>query len=639
MTNTIHILPEFIANQIAAGEVVQRPESVVKELVENSLDAGATQVSVVVRGAGKQLIHIADNGSGMTKDDLKLATKRHATSKITTVQDLEHIMTLGFRGEALASIGAVAHLEIRTRQEQEEFGWKLTAEPLKEDAIEPFKAEKGTQIFVRNLFYNVPARKKFLRSDLTEFRHISETMMKFALSRPQVRFTFFDADALVFDVKPSDLEQRIVALMGEKSASMLIPVEFATPLVKISGYIGQPAMAKQSRSGQYFYLNGRSIASRSLSHAVFFPFEHLLDKNSHPFFVLNIEIDHEKVDVNVHPQKHEVKFDDERMVYNAISQGVSEALQRSNLVREVHFREQVAQSPFEKIQLAPSSTPNDVLLVNRLTGEIINSMPSPPQPQRSTSSYQPPQPSTSSMFAPSKTSGNFQEMQSQSASKTFSGAQRSAFEALFGNELPQNNLSVAQIQEPNTPAMTVWQLHNKYIFVQTDKGVMIIDQHNAHERILYERALKAMNEQYVNGQKLLFPVKIEISTSEKALIEELASDIEHLGFDVSMEGMILEIRGVPLDVHSGEEEVALKEILAQFEEYQQIRQSDKRDNLAASFGCKAAIKTGHRLSEPEMRRLVEDLFATSTPYVCPHGRPVVVDFPLTEFDRRFGRTS
>ena len=323
MNNRIHILPEYIANQIAAGEVVQRPESVVKELVENSMDAGAEQISVVVRGSGKQLIHINDNGSGMTRDDLALSTKRHATSKIQTVQDLEHIMTLGFRGEALASIGAVAHLEIRTRMQEDEIGWKLTAEPLKDDTIEPFKSEKGTQIFVRNLFFNVPARKKFLRSDLTEFRHISETMLKFALARPDIRFTFYDADSLIFDVKPSSLEQRIVALMGERSASQLIPVEFAAPLVKVSGFVGQPSMAKQSRSGQYFFLNGRAITNRALTHAVFFPFEHLLDKNSHPFFVLNIEIDAEKVDVNVHPQKHEVKFDDERMVYNTIQQAVA----------------------------------------------------------------------------------------------------------------------------------------------------------------------------------------------------------------------------------------------------------------------------------------------------------------------------
>ncbi len=635
MSNRIHILPEYIANQIAAGEVVQRPESVVKELVENSLDAGAEQVSVVVRGSGKQLIHIQDNGSGMNREDLALSTKRHATSKIQTVQDLEHIMTLGFRGEALASIGAVAHLEIRTRQADEELGWKLSAEPLKNDTIEPFKTEKGTQIFVRNLFFNVPARKKFLRSDLTEFRHISETMLKFALSRPDIRFIFYDADSLIFDVKPSPLEQRIVALMGERSASQIIPVEFAAPLVKISGFVGQPSMAKQSRSGQYFFLNGRAITSRALTHAVFFPFEHLLDKNSHPFFVLNIEIDAEKVDVNVHPQKHEVKFDDERMVYNTIHQAVSEALQRSNLVREAHFREQIAQSPFEKMQLSPSSTPNDVLLVNRLTGEIINSSPQE-RPSANAASH------SQSYNQTSKPSNSTQDYAAHSQKQIFGKAQQSAFEALFGTTPMDEQTPVPineQMFDEPTGQMTVWQLHNKYVFVQTDKGVMVIDQHNAHERILYERALKAMNEQFTNGQKLLFPVKIMLTSPEKALFDELSEDLERLGFDITLEDGLAEVRGVPLDVHAGEEETALREILSQYEEFQQIRHSDKRDNLAASFGCKAAIKTGHRLSEPEMRRLVEDLFATSTPYVCPHGRPVVIDFPLGEFDRRFGRTS
>ncbi|MBI3259790.1 MAG: DNA mismatch repair endonuclease MutL [Ignavibacteriae bacterium] len=636
MNNRIHILPEYIANQIAAGEVVQRPESVVKELVENSMDAGAEQISVVVRGSGKQLIHINDNGSGMSRDDLALSTKRHATSKIQTVQDLERIMTLGFRGEALASIGAVAHLEIRTRRQEDEIGWKLTAEPLKDDAIEPFKSEKGTQIFVRNLFFNVPARKKFLRSDLTEFRHISETMLKFSLARPDIRFTFYDADSLIFDVKPSTLEQRIVALMGERSASQLIPVEFTALLAKVSGFVGQPSMAKQSRSGQYFFLNGRAITNRALTHAVFFPFEHLLDKNSHPFFVLNIEIDAEKVDVNVHPQKHEVKFDDERMVYNTIQQAVAEALQRSNLVREAHFREQVAEAPFEKVQLSPSSTPNDILLVNRLTGEIINSSMQERQPAKVSENN--PQSSSQSTSKTSHLSLEYKTSQKQ----TFGIAQQTAFDALFGT-----STSIAQNHEPEKEQlfespqvqMTVWQLHNKYVFVQTDKGVMVIDQHNAHERILYERALKAMNEQFANGQKLLFPVKVLLNSSEKALFDELSADLERLGFDITINDGIAEVRGVPLDVHAGEEEQALKEILSQYEEFQQIRHSDSRDNLAASFGCKAAIKTGQRLSESEMRKLVEDLFATSTPYVCPHGRPVVIDFPLGEFDRRFGRTS
>ncbi|MES2766700.1 MAG: DNA mismatch repair endonuclease MutL, partial [Bacteroidota bacterium] len=346
----IHILPDFIANQIAAGEVVQRPESVVKELVENSLDAGADSVAIVVRGAGKKLIHVIDNGRGMERDDLQLALKRHATSKIQTMQDLERIQTLGFRGEALASISSVASVEIRTKREEDSLGWKLCSEPNEAEVLEPFSAEKGTQIFVKNLFFNVPARRKFLKSDLTEFRYISDTMLKFAVSNPAVRFTFYDDDTLIFDTKPSALKERICDVLGAQIENNLIEISFKNDFVEVSGFVGKPLLAKQSRAGQYLFLNGRSIMNRAVSHAVFSPFEHILDKNQHPFFVLNLAIDPEKVDINVHPQKHEVKFDDDRVVYNAVQQAVGEALQSNHFVPEVRFREQVAQSPFEKMR-------------------------------------------------------------------------------------------------------------------------------------------------------------------------------------------------------------------------------------------------------------------------------------------------
>lgn len=640
----IQILPDFIANQIAAGEVVQRPESVVKELVENALDAGADSIVVVVRGSGKQLIHVIDNGKGMGKPDLLLACKRHATSKIRTTEDLQHIMTLGFRGEALASIASVAQVEIRTRREQDEAGWKLVSQPLSEPTVEPCSLEKGTQILVKNLFYNVPARRKFLRTDATEFRHISDTMLRFVIGRPDVRFVFYDDDALVYDVHPSDLRARIANVLGERFSESLLPAAAENDMVKVTGFIGQPSFAQKTKADQFLFMNGRTIASRQLSHAVFSSYEHLLESGEYPPYVLFLELDAERVDVNVHPQKHEVKFDDDRVVYNILKQAATEALRAHDLTPQMQFRQQVASSPFERMAFGDPGKPGETALVNRLTGEILPNAPAGagsgmPPAQRE---YGEPMPTRSFDDKPA-----------------FTKREMTAYEALFGTQgqptalpqqpMPQQQMAFPEQQRlPDMPSQLgqqaggkfFWQLHRKYILTQTDKGIAIIDQHVAHERILYERALKAINESLPYSQTLLFPAELEVNTSERTLLKELETELRTLGFHYTMrdDGKV-EVSAVPVDVKTGQEEASLREILEQYREYEQVRNTDARDNLAASFACRASIKTGDALSIPEMRKLVEDLYATSLPYVCPHGRPVVVEFPLQELDRRFGRTS
>ncbi|HOQ48760.1 MAG TPA: DNA mismatch repair endonuclease MutL, partial [Candidatus Kapabacteria bacterium] len=316
--NQIKILPEYIANQIAAGEVVQRPESVVKELVENSLDAGATSIGIVVKGSGKTLIHVLDNGKGMSREDLELAPLRHSTSKILTQEDLEKIQTYGFRGEALASISAVASMEIRTKRAQDEHGWSLRSEPNQPFQISPVKCDNGTQVFVRNLFFNVPARKKFLKSDITEYRYITETITRFAVIHFDKRLVYYDSDNLVYDLHPSSQEERIKNVFGENIANEIAKVEFSNDLVSIQGFIGKPAAARPTGNYQHLFVNNRPVVSKNLNYAIFAPFEHLLEKNYKPFYVINIEIDPRKVDINIHPQKHEVKFDDEKMIFSAL---------------------------------------------------------------------------------------------------------------------------------------------------------------------------------------------------------------------------------------------------------------------------------------------------------------------------------
>jgi DNA mismatch repair protein MutL len=626
--NIIKILPDYIANQIAAGEVVQRPESVVKELIENALDAGATTIAVMVRGAGKQLIHIIDDGRGMNEEDLRLSIKRHATSKVFTQEDLEAIMSFGFRGEALASIASVANLEIRTRRADTEFGWKLICEPNKKEVIEPTNCDQGTQIFVRNLFYNVPARRKFLKANLTEFRYISDTVTKFALAHPGIRFTFYDDNNLIFDAKADTPLERIRRVLGNSIAEQLMPVEYQTQYVKVTGYCGRPQIAKSSRSGQYLYLNNRSIQSKALSHAIFSAYEHLLEKTAHPVFVINLEVDPANIDINVHPQKHEVKFDDERFVYNILKKSIQEALQQHNIVPEVVFREQDSKDPFQKLKFSDQQTPSDFIYVNKETGEVLDDS------LRRQTNYSPAQNSFNPNVGSRSSSIPSRAMQNNLENRVDPRAV-SAFDALFDELNSDVNTSRTDERTENH----FWQLHRKYIIVQTPDGMTVIDQHNAHERILYEKALKAMNREFTNSQTLLFPVTEKINPSDKALIHDIKQELRDLGYSFEIDEEDLIIESVPLDVTHGEESRSFIDVISQYEEYDRVRQTDKRDNLAASFACKSAIKTGKKLSAEEMKKLFEDLFSCETPYVCPHGRPVVIEFSLKEFDGRFGRTS
>ncbi len=608
-TQTIALLPDYISNQIAAGEVVQRPESIIKELVENALDAGADSILVIAHKAGKQSIHVIDNGSGMSKEDLLLSIQRHATSKIKTSQDLERISTLGFRGEALASIAAIAHIEIKTKRKDAEHGWSLTAEPLQDITLEPCITEIGTQVIVKNMFFNVPARKKFLKSDLVEFRHISETMYKSALGHPECRFTFYDGDTLVFDVQASSLQDRIKNLYGREVSEGLLPIHHESNEVQITGFIGLPHLARQSRAGQHFFMNQRPIISRSLAHAVFQPYEHLIEKNMHPFFVVNLSLDPTKVDVNVHPQKHEVKFEYERGIYNAIHQAVGNALSKAHIIPEMQFREQIAQQPFERLSISThkeSSIDSGGSYVNRLTGEIIHHRDE-----------------------------QFRRYDAPEITKQH----RTAFEHLFGTE-PELVMPIQeQIQIQERVFGSMWQLHAKYIFIQNADGVMIVDQHAAHERIIYEKSLKALNMQAMQGQTLLFPIVVQLLPEDRLIFDQIHADLEKLGFRFSVEGHQISVSAVPFDIMAGTEHLALQDIITQFREYETIRPHGSRDNIAASMGCKAAIKAGHTLSESEMQSLIQDLFACDMPGVCPHGRPIILEMQLREFDRRFGRTS
>jgi DNA mismatch repair protein MutL len=591
-TQRIWILPDFLASQIAAGEVIQRPESVVKELVENSLDAGATQIAVNVRGAGKQLVHVVDNGCGMSREDLALCIRRHATSKLRSAEDLHRITTLGFRGEALAAIAAVAHLEIRTRTAEEHTGWRLLSEPDAQPRIEPWAMEPGTQVFVRNLFFNVPARRKFLRSDLSEFRLVSDLMVRFALAAPHVRLTFSDERTLIFDLPAGTLLERLERLFGEEFARALIPVEAAEEGVVLSGFIGHPQQARPSRAQQFLFLNGRWIQHKGIAHAVFTAYEQLLEPGTFPPFVLYLQLDPERVDVNVHPQKHEVKFEDERFIYGVVHTAVARALQSHNVAPTLGW--ELAQAPLER-QPDPQS---GQVLVNRLTGEIV-------LPERF--------------------------------------HRRAAPVGVRPVVLPAPSVpSPAPAQQPELaelpPSPRCWQLHRRYILWETPQGVRIVDQHVAHERVLYERILRLFERGEPLPQRLLLPLTVQLDPAAFATLEELRSELERLGFELRLlPPNQVELQAVPAELPPGREEQLLCELLESYREYEQHVPGGVRERVAAALACRMAVKSGEELSELQIRTLLQQLLECRLPYVCPHGRPVFVELPLEELDRRFER--
>ncbi len=590
---TIKILPDHLANQIAAGEVVQRPESVVKELVENAVDAGATSITVVVREAGKQLIHVIDDGKGMAREDVELATVRHATSKIATETDLHAIRTLGFRGEALASIAAVADVEIRSRRAGDDVATTLLSRPGVTHEVKSSAGDVGTQVLVRNLFYNVPARRKFLKSDMTEFRHISEAMQRMAMARPDLRFTFYDGDQLVFDVKPAELKRRIQDILNLPSGKSLVHVEGGDSQISIEGYVGLPAIARQSRSGQYFFLNGRPISSRSLGHAVLSAYEHLLDSGQHPVFVLHLTIDPQRVDVNVHPQKHEVKFDDERTVYLLVQHEVTTALQSQDVIPSFLGEVPLSERPLQSL---PRDSQDAPTVVNRLTGEI----------QTGT--------------APSGTRPAFPSRPPEQ--RTISGAERKALDTLFG-------------ADESTDVGDVLHAGRQFILSTSADGVIVIDQHAAHERILYEQAMKRA-EGGPAEQALLFAVEVRLSSSHIAILKEYLEEFAALGFRLDIKGSsLVEIHAVPNDVQPGNEQGTLDAIIQSLEDAGRLPADRRREGVAAAFASRQALRRGEPLTPVEMRRLVTDLFATSVPHLTPHGEPTYVVIPFDELAQRF----
>ncbi len=628
----IQVLPEGIANRIAAGEVVERPASVVKELVENALDADATRITISVKKAGMDEILVADDGWGMDKDDIVLAFRRHATSKIKDANDLNRITHLGFRGEALPSVGSVARVEVITRRDDRESGFRYLVEGGKPKGPEPAARERGTTVKVRTLFYNVPARRKFLRAPSTEYRHIYKMFTAYTLAYPEIHWTLEKDGKTERDLPPADLKERIVALFGEKMRGELHEVDRRVGDVFVSGFIGGSGLFKSTRASteQLLFVNRRPFQEYRLTSAVSTGYGPLIRPGQHPFFVLFLRMDPEEFDVNVHPAKHEVRFRDDGLIFVAVKTAVREALGLS--IRDGGAPVQASSSRGGKPG-APPPRPE----ARKIDGvKELELLFGKPPTDRSPRNVVPPPRSEPSQHTPHNhadaTSGGDMMRKPVTAldeGKTHADPLTTLPHETAAEPEPSSGGSVERTK--------VWQLHKTYILSQVKSGLVIIDQHVAHERILFERALASMKERPWSGQQLLFPVVVSLDPAESGLLEDLAPKLLTMGLEVEpFGGHDWAIKSLPTGVRIKGEEKLLREILADFQESHEVQMAPE-ERLAASFACKAAIKAGDPLNLEEMNALIDELFQTEYPFVCPHGRPVVVNLSLSDLHKMFGR--
>jgi DNA mismatch repair protein MutL len=620
-SDIIHLLPDSIANQIAAGEVVQRPASVVKELLENSIDAQAHSVQVIIRDAGKTLIQIIDDGSGMSETDARMSFERHATSKIRNSDDLFRIRTMGFRGEALASIAAVAQVELRTRRADDEIGTLLRIEGSDIKTQESVATLPGTNLLVKNLFFNVPARRNFLKTNSVEMRHVLDEFQRVALAHPEIGFSLYHNDVEVFNLFAGKLVRRVVDMFGKNYREQLVFCQEDTSYVSVRGYIGKPEFARKTRGEQYFFVNERYIKHSYLHHAVISAYEGTIPEGSHPFYVLFIEIDPSHVDINIHPTKTEIKFDDERSVYAIILAAVRKSVGVYNLAPPIDFEDNV------------------------------NFLNPPPRPTEAV-----PRPVQPDWAAQPKDGSKRQQGNLTNWNKLFDGLKSPDEEARqqAAMELDQavaarpsyqqqavtlaskiNRLASETVSAPDVDAM-LFQLHNRYILSQVKEGVMLIDQKAAYERILYDRYRQMLTKRNGACQQLLFPKTVRLSPSDMQLVNDTTNEIRGLGFEFDRLGPHeLVVRGIPVDLPNESEQDLFEELIEQLKKSYSELKLNKPDSLARSLARRFSARYSVKLSMIEIHTLINQLFTSSDPNRTPGGEPIIVMLTLDKLNGLF----
>ena len=596
MPDIIRLLPDSIANQIAAGEVVQRPASAVKELLENSIDAGAKRIQLIIRDAGKQLIQIIDDGIGMSETDARMSLERHATSKIKIADDLFTLRTMGFRGEALASIAAVSQMELKTRQAHSDLGTLIIVEGSEIKTQEPIACPVGTAILVKNLFYNIPARRNFLKSNPVEMKHIVDAFVQQSLARTDIAFMLVHADEVLFDLAPAKLSQRIVALLGKPYQEQLAACQLETDLLKVTGYVGRPESAKRTRGEQFLFVNNRFIRNNYIHHAVINGFDGLLPEGSFPFYTLFVEIDPRHIDVNVHPTKTEIKFDDERSVYAYVRSAVKQALGAHNLSPTLDFT-------------------GDVNLIKKLSAN-------PPHEH-----FYKEQISTLS-------ERNTQNWQQLFGGLPEEGVQKQPESPSQGQVIRLESSINQQEQKPESEKI-LFQFQNQFIVKEVSNGLMIINQQAAHERVLYDKYMRQLSNSAGVSQQALFPQAAEFSSSDFSLIMELEDELNALGFKFEVFGKTaLLVQGLPIEAVGREKEI-LEGLLEQFKFNRAELELPVKENLARALAKRTSIKSGQKLTPEQMSGLVAGLFSSSRPGFSPDGNTTFFIFETSKMEGYF----
>lgn len=619
MADKIKLLPDHVANQIAAGEVVQRPASVVKELLENAIDAKSSLIKLIVKEAGKTLIQVIDDGLGMSVTDARLSFERHATSKISSAEDLFNLNTKGFRGEALASIAAIAHVEMKTKQENDEVGTCLEVEGSEVKSQEVVVTPKGTAIAVKNLFYNIPARRNFLKSNTVELRHILDEFHRVALAHPDIAFSMYHNGSETFSLPKSNFKQRIVGVFGGKTKEKLVPVNEDTEVLKISGFVGKPEFAKKTRGEQFFLVNHRFIKSPYLNHAISSAFEGLLKEGTHTSYFLNLEVDPQTIDINIHPTKTEIKFDDEQTLYALLRSAVKHSLGQFNVAPLLDFnRDPNMDTPYEyKNKGIKTPTIEVDRAFNPFNDEIEATQKD--SSKAAPSSYrQEKGPAWESLYVGLESKSN---------------AMQPDFDEVHFESTPETGtLFTDEVEEKQT----TYQFHNKYILSTIKSGMLVIDQNKAHQRVLYEEFFKHITIKESVSQQLLFPLELHFTPQEMAIINQLKEDLEHTGFVFSgVRGDVLEITGVPINVPESEVSIILEQLVSDVENEVPDSNFSATDLLVKSMAKSLAIKTGQRLTAQEQEHLVHRLFACKEPDKSPANRPAFITITVDDLEKKF----
>lgn len=589
----IQVLSESVINKIAAGEVIDRPSSVVKELVENSIDAGASEITILLKDGGKSLIQVIDNGLGMNEQDAILSFQRHATSKILDFVDIERVLTLGFRGEALASIASVARVEMKTIPQGQIEGTLLQINSGVISQVGRTGGNSGTSIAVKNLFYNTPARRKFLRADATEYRHILSVLTHFTLAYPEIEFAVYHEDHQIYSLKKAEARLRISEVLGSGIGDHLLPIEEQNAVFTVTGFLGDFDVLRKSRDEQHFFVNRRYINDRTLASAVLAGYGELLPRGRFPVYLLFFEIDPERIDVNVHPTKSEIKFADQQILFSLLRGAVKRALFKDHIVPQMGRDEMMPQ--LRQVSRFRSSLLDD-LKQSRAQQGMLNFEAAAQM------LYQ---------------SDNQESAPVDEARQHTHGAARTTMEEEQGN---------------------LWQTHNKYIVSQIKSGLVLIDQHAAHERVMYERVKAGFQNKDASSQQLLFPHTIDLSAEDFTLLMDILPLMEKIGFIIKGFGArTVVVEGIPAGMRIRKEEKILLEILDEYKLNLGF-EVDMQERVAKSVACRASIMSGDRLTVHEMSALIDQLFACETPYFCPHGRPTMITMSLEELDNRFERT-